>query len=1147
MNEKNLPQSISVDLQEPVYFPRKEEICRRLDEFYKASGIKKDTPPSSMFLGALYAMQKFNQNNNPDWMSQVAHSLREIFYELGLASTLKDYGSTQGEVIGAQMVGRYKNFITDIAHHNLDKAERSTLIGGSNIKPVKLTPKVFESVIYQFGEIIFAVLRRQIDTHNEIDEILRGNPITTKSNSIKELICLNPDARQYFFFKADEQWLEWLWKNGFLDKIKEKALDPNSYGFRMPELHYLVNVAEKDPDIVTDIICSFEISKNNFNPEVIDQFTRIASKLPAKCLKKIVKKIRDEKWVKLMGRYTQYGFEYADMFETLYKAGDFESILTLAEAILLIRSRKEIKERKISYRGDDVFYIHDLSETKVFNFLVDVPEKHQEIALSIAIRAFIEAIEDEGNYLLMDEDFFTLDLNAVEGHHYREELKALTATVIELVKRLFSTKSVDTKKIFEKYFTGLPLNQTSRRLKLFVLSQDPKTFANELKSEYFRLFETKKITEILYGAEYERSLKAGFSFLADTEKREYIKRVIELFSNFEKDEDKRWKRHYASSILSTISEYLTEDELTLSKNNEFKIDPKYQPEPSIGRIRGGTVTPRSPINLAEFPVEEVAEKLKGELAPEELQKEYKNDDFLSPRDATGVAENLRGDIKNRIVEYLDNAALFFDRDRMTAHYTNAFLWGVKDALSESQGELDKTNYDELFKLLIAIKESGEKKSFSKRAGETEDRWLSNWESVHSTIADLVEELIRQRDQKNLLNFKVYRKRIFQILEYLFSFDDPIPEDEKLKTARSTVKHPSDSEYSISDPFSIAINSVRGRAFQALLHFIYQDASNFESIKLADDIKALYSRLLKEEKTRAISFMFGHYLPSFYFRDRDWTRGIFKEIFEPEKKDKYLRLAVWEGYLSSNLYQELFFEPYIQSLYDKNITLVQVYPKQKFFKDPHESLAIHLALAFVHYEEFDFDNALFKKFITNASTRQLSEFISFLGKSYIGGENTSILKDEKSPWRIMRLKDFWNFMLDTRGDSPALEEFGSWIDAESDVFDIEWLAEKVARTLEATKGKLEWDYGLLKSIEKLAAESPKNTLRMLEKHFLSSVEDQRNFLPLQSDREWYRAFELLYNNKTVKVDTYNLINKLIEKGGRQFWNLEDIVKSKPNTN
>lgn len=983
----------------------------------------------------------------------------------------------------------------------------------------------------------------QIELHNKIDQVLTKSAKSVTPEDIAKLIFINDDAKQYFFHKADSKLLKLLWKNGFLENIKYKASDADSYSYRMAELQYLVKVAEGKPDTVTNIICSFKISSDNYNPEVVDQFTRIASKLPAFSLKKIVKKIRDEKWVVQMGKYTQYGYEYADMLKTLSKAQDYQSILNLAEAILQVRSKSELDERKSRYPSDNIFYINEISETKVFKILVEVPDKYIERALELIVNTFNQAIKFEGNsYVLLDEDFFTLTLSSVTTHEYREEQKYLAASVVELTRRAFSNSSQNKKIIYKQYFSNLPDNQVTRRLILFVLSLDPQLFIKELENEYFKLFKVSNTRDILNGAEYERALKAGFSYLSGAKQRSYVRELFAFFGKGKEEEDKRRNRHYASSILSSIYGSLTVEEIDLAKQSGYKIDPNYVPEPTIGKISGGTVTSRSPIDFTEFSVVEIAEKLKGELLPEELKKRYNNDDFRNPRDADGVAEQLKYDIKNRLTDYLAFAALFFDREKLIPHYINAYLRGITDALSEKRNELPPHNYYELFKLLSSIIESGVKKSFSRSEKDSEGRWLSDWRAVHATMANLIEELVKKKDNIVLINFKQYRTRVFTALEYLFTFDDPIPEDEKLKTARMTVKPSNESEYSISDPFSIAINSVRGQAFQALLHFVYQDASTDERVKLADDVKSLYVRLLKQENTRAIMFMFGHYLPSFYFRDVEWTKSTFSEIFESKSKAKFLQLAAWEGYLSNNLYKELFYEPFLQELYKKNIESALEYPKQKFFKDPHESLAIHLALAFIHYEEFGFENPLFQAFLDKASTRQFSEFISFIGRSYLVGENADMLKDAKFNWRVKRAKDFWEWMLVHKADSPSLKEFGYWIQASSEVFEPIWLSAKTAKTLRTIGGEFKWEYGLVKSIEKMATEAPKESLEILKNRFLLAVENKKRTFYIREDKEWYNAFEILYKNvdKSISEEVYQLINKLIEMGGKVFWDLENIV-------
>jgi len=178
MEDKALPKSYGEESPSPIPFPEKGELCKRLDALYQTSGMQLKSPPSSFFNGALYALR---YKENPDWMAQVAHSLREILYQFkdngGWHDVLISYGSTYDKNRIGQDVGTYYKFITAIAHHRFETAEMSPLIGGTKDKPVAITAEIFESIILRFGKVLFAVLRRQIETHQEIDDILTQEPI----------------------------------------------------------------------------------------------------------------------------------------------------------------------------------------------------------------------------------------------------------------------------------------------------------------------------------------------------------------------------------------------------------------------------------------------------------------------------------------------------------------------------------------------------------------------------------------------------------------------------------------------------------------------------------------------------------------------------------------------------------------------------------------------------------------------------------------------------------------------------------------------------------------------------------------------------------------------------------------------------------
>ena len=178
MTDRELPKSYGEETPSPAPFQEEEELCHRLDMLYQSSRMRLKSQPSSFFRGALHAIR---YKENPDWMAQVAHSLREILYQFkdngGWRKAILTYGSTYDKNRIGQDVGTYYKFITDIAHHRFENAEISPLIGGSRDNPVTVTSEIFESIVLRFGKVLFVVLRRQLETHKEIDDILAHEPI----------------------------------------------------------------------------------------------------------------------------------------------------------------------------------------------------------------------------------------------------------------------------------------------------------------------------------------------------------------------------------------------------------------------------------------------------------------------------------------------------------------------------------------------------------------------------------------------------------------------------------------------------------------------------------------------------------------------------------------------------------------------------------------------------------------------------------------------------------------------------------------------------------------------------------------------------------------------------------------------------------
>ena len=982
------------------------------------------------------------------------------------------------------------------------------------------------------------------------------NPLSPSKERLQKLLDVNFDARRYFYHKSDERWLDWLWRNGFLDVLKEE--DPSLDGFRTPELDYLSRMAEKCPAQVVDIMLAISISTDMRSQEVVYGFLRICCALPANQLARVIDKIRAEQWVPLLDEiYNHSGFEYEEMLRTLADASDFKNFLLLAEAVLTVRSGEETG--KVSRYRESPFCLADLARMKLFEQLAAVGTEFSERALALTTSklAAITAASDQS--LLLEVDFFTLELG--QSDEWQEDVRELAAAAKTLAVRLIGKRcaeSGDIRRTYKDHLASLPESRVMWRYRLFVLSLCPEAFKEELKGALFRLFEVENYREIASGAEYEKALQTGFSVLTEGEKQEFVQRTIQKFSNLPSD-----RRFLGSSILSMILLYLDENP-ALKKQVEdagFQLFQDYEPRPDVdlgAGGEGGFISPRGPIQKEAFgrlTVVEIAGKLRQAWTPEELHAQNSQADFHNPLNAQGMEYLLKDDIPERLSEYVESAGLFFERGILDQHYTYAYLMGLQEAIKNDTADASEVDWDDVIRLFTTITNSGERVRLEigprELTGLHASSWLANWDAVHSAMADVMRELLTEADGLTPVDFGRHRDRILEITGYLLSYPDPSPADEQVETAPSLTGSSSDTNYSVIDPFTMAINSVRGRAFQAFVQFVSQDGRKFnEDVEeqISDDVKALYEDVLGKETTRALMFLYGYFLPSFYFRDREWIRKLLPRIFDQEPAQRHLYTSAWEGYLARNLYEGMFLDPEFQNLYQRALNLKDSdFPRQqKRFKNPDEGIAQHLALAFMHYEVFGFDHQLFKAFWKNDSPKQHAHFVHFIGRSFISQdkaeESFKFNREVKD-----RLKELWDRLLQNDEERDVYMEFGLWINLDKGIFEPIWLARRVRKTLERADGFLRWDSELVKASPQLAQKAPEDTLEIARLYLHEGGvrgKSQRVKWLWESDNQWIEALEILHRNPSTKSRTESLINSLVGEGGRAFWPLKRLLAESP---
>lgn len=984
------------------------------------------------------------------------------------------------------------------------------------------------------------MIMNQLQIHNRIDEFFKNGTASASITVANELIGYNADAKRYFFSKADEQWLQWFLDNNLFVELKKRADDPTTYGYRITELEYLTRMAEKQPKIVADIILSVPISKETFNPEVIDRFFWITSLLPLEQIKSILPKMLSEGWLPLMSRFGRSGYEYQKMAEKISQAKDYDAALSLAKIILTVRPKSDFEKSERFSISDNFFYLRDISETGIFELLVaaDNSKKEESLALSLETISKIvdlgkdpeEAVFEKAEpFYLLDVDIFTLELDTDKRSHMREDIQNLVAIYKILIRQTLGTlceNTTEAKKIYTKYVATLPDSRTCYRLKLYAITSCVEIFKGEITDALFRVFNVgERYFEIDGGAEYHRALVASFGSLdSKTTQREYVKKAIEYFgANLDDVDKEKWRKRDGREVLSYIKEYLLPDEKIVAEKTFGTLldSDKIKPHPSVGEVTSGMVNHKPPFNPGDSSVIELIARLKTDATPKALEEKFKGDDFLNPRGAEGLADGIKADFRKRRGEYFVKLDQFFDRDTIDASYVYAILQQI-DSMFREKEIFTNDECVQLINFFELIKRSGEQKEFEPA---DEKSYIADWITVHKLIADILLDILAITKDAQI--FKDNRGKILGIIKYLLTIESsPNAEDDKRES---------------NEPASVAVNSVRGQAYRAFVQFTYNEGNDI----LSKEAKEIFVQVLDNDKSNAVRFTLGQFLASFYYRDITFVRSLLPKIFpkNPENEKQYF--ATWEGYLSVSLYKELFIELKDYYLYAVNID-PEDYPERKYLKGLDESLAAHLALAYMHFDDFKIGDPLFELFWKTRNETRHFEFVSFIGRHCINRGRTEDSWFKENGVSKEKIINFWNWIIatDISIEPKAFAGFGFWINPDVEIIEDKIVIKNLPATLKKSEGDFDWDYGLTKRITIFAELDPKSTLEVIREFLLlnNELSPHRRSPMFSLEREIKDALEIIYKDASLKSGVENLISILIEKGSNGFWGLKEVISS-----
>ncbi len=1153
--------------------PEEQDFCKYLDSNFsnyqasRGNKLEKSTKlqkkkHSDLFSAGLYSF-RMRDLNNKDIVSQAANSIREIFYNYSVFCRhivhIRKSELTPQEV---ESFGKLYGYFTKGAHHgaNFDESKFE-----ENITTLQKTIRAAIEKTHSSVSDISIESEEYMNIFKEINQIILNGPRKEVNISTLNEKVYRGDGNIYwhFFVNLTPIWLPWLNKHGFLEE-KINTSDPQDYNSGTGEMTFIERSVKSNPMRVADVLMKIKDPQNLSN-HIIRIFLNICIDLPKDEFSRLIPKVLDENWLYVYYKKGYANDQYKKIMTRLLENKDYHNYaLKVCETALTF---KEVEDRSKStlgnYKNEDfIIDMLDIREIGIFSYLLDLTMKgYLDKVLSALISKTNKLIFDYNQAMQGDNSEHTqvsrygfkchdplgiastdvsfiddkIEMPMYTSNH--DGLKYLMfilnkALSEEIIKNKVQASSIYQKHINDFKYPDAKLvdSPATWRLRLHLISLAPDEFKEESKKLLFHLFKKEAFYYAIQSEEYFIALKNNFHTLETVDQEKYIDGILHIYKSYNgKPPD--YIKDNVCNVLGMLEKHIKTYPSIQEKLNAQDISPNYEYKPIPNdclKITGGWSSPVAPLDEKEFSeisIPDIAKKLRTEWSAEELDKKNSSENFMNPSYVSSVGRLLESDIPNRFSGYCEHAGLFFEENILNVNYTYYYLEGINKAIKNLNIKILEKDLPYIFNMCTNIIESEDNAMILKDV-----RVRGYKESITSMIR-VLESILMSDKEAVVLYIKENRNIVIQITQTLLAAYDPLPrEEESLESASSLAI--SQSGTKISDPFNIAINSIRGRAYQLFVNFMRFDSRASDtrsSVIIADDVKKIYEDLLQREETRAINFLFGHYLSDFYLRDKEWVRKLVPDIFTKNISKKHLYTAAWEGLLEGQLIEEMILDPIIQNVYLRGLDLTdEDFPShQNHFVHPASELAKIIALAHIRFKALDVNHQLYKKFWEKSRTQSHKSFIEVIG----GDVQDSSIKNNF--WQE-RVKILWSSMLTnyTQGIEPIVE-FGSFITLKADIFEIKELIKMVSRTLEKTGGRLSNYHPLRESIVEFAKQDPHETLKIIELTLARHPTQDEDLYDAigGTGKQWVAAFHIIKskikNSKKGKKEYKEALGKLLK--------------------
>jgi len=405
----------------------------------------------------------------------------------------------------------------------------------------------------------------------------------------------------------------------------------------------------------------------------------------------------------------------------------------------------------------------------------------------------------------------------------------------------------------------------------------------------------------------------------------------------------------------------------------------------------------------------------------------------------------------------------------------------------------------------------------------------SWQWTRGAIAGLLEQGLNQREQRadqptqSPIPF-VERERVWSIIEPLARDPDPTPDDE--------AKFGGDN----MDPPTLAINSVRGKAMNAMIAYAvwvrhHLDRMSERPATTLDVMPEVRQSLeehldIARDTSLAIRSSYGRYFPWLHLIDPMWAQDAVPRIFPTAERLAVYRSAAWDAYL-------MFCPPYdplLPVLEQEYLHAVETLaspdaPKKRGYS-PRERLADHL-MSYYWRGKLALESELLTSFFRDAPGALRGRAISFVGRSLAQHPDAPL--DETV---LNRLQALWQSRVEAAKQATdvitfreELTHFGWWFSSLR--FDPAWSFAQLRTVLNLVKS-IEPEFKVAEALETLA---PKFPFECVEAAHLMALADRKGWEVYASEKNFKAIITtaIMSGDIAAKTAADDLIQYLVTRG------------------